>query len=99
MNKAYILSLMGIGLLCAWSASAVLPNDSFSNRVQLSGTNVTYSGDYGDATLEPGEPHPYGTNTVWLTWAAPATGAVYIGSGPQQFGQPPPQFPPAVFTG
>ena len=57
MSKISILS--AIGLLCAWSASAVSPNDSFANSVQLSGTNITYSGNFVDATLEPGEPHPY----------------------------------------
>ena len=97
MNK--ILSLMGIGLLCAWSASAVSPNDSFSNSVQLSGTNITYAYDFTDATLEPGEPHPYGTNTVWVSWVAPATGSVVISVAQPDFGQAQAQYPAAVFTG
>jgi hypothetical protein len=98
MLKVSILCLIGVGLFCAYSASAVSPNDSFSNRVQLSGTNITYSGDFGDATLEPGEPHPYGTNTVWVSWAAPATGAVQIGMVDPGFLHLA-QYPAAVFTG
>jgi hypothetical protein len=97
MSKISILS--AIGLLCAWSASAVSPNDSFANSVQLSGTNFVYSGNFADATLEPGEPHPYGTNTVWLSWAAPATGAAQVATVVPTFGQFPSQYPPAVFTG
>ncbi len=99
MTKNPILCLVALSLLSAFSASAVSPNDSFSNSVQLSGTNVTYSGSFADATLEPGEPHPYGTNTVWLSWAAPATGAVQIEMAPQTFGQPQAPYPAAVFTG
>ncbi|HWC59135.1 MAG TPA: immunoglobulin domain-containing protein [Verrucomicrobiae bacterium] len=98
MNKISILGVAGISLLCMSSASAVSPNDSFSNRVQLLGTNLTYSGTFGDATLEPGEPHPYGTNTVWVSWAAPATGAVQVSLSPNLPGQFA-QYPPAVFTG
>ena len=97
MNK--VLPLMGMGLLCAWSASAVPANDSFSNSVQLSGTNISYAGNSAEGTLEPGEPHPYGTNTVWLSWAAPATGAALIAMAPQEFGQPQSPYPAAVFTG
>jgi hypothetical protein len=99
MNKISSLCLMVVGFLCAYSASAVSPNDSFSNSVQLSGTNITYSGNFADATLEPGEPHPYATNTVWLSWAAPATGQVEIGVEPQVFGQAQAPYPAAVFTG
>lgn len=99
MNKLYVLSLIGMGLLCAWSASAFPANDSFANSVQLSGTDITYSGVFGDATLEPGESHPYGTNTVWISWAAPATGAVQITGTTQEFGHLPVGYPAAVFTG
>jgi hypothetical protein len=99
MNKGSILWL-GVGLFCAYSASAVSPNDSFGNSVQLSGTNISnYTGTFQDATLEPGEPHPYATNTVWLSWAAPATGAVQIWTIPEFFGQAPVGYPAAVFTG
>jgi hypothetical protein len=93
------MSLMGIGLLGAWTASAVSPNDSFDNAVQVSGTNIVYSGDFAGATLEPGEPHPYGTNTVWFSWTAPATGAAQVEAVVQTFGQYPSQYPAAVFTG
>jgi hypothetical protein len=99
MNKVSILCLMAVGFVSAYTASAVSPNDSFSNSVQLSGTNITYSGNFLDATLEPGEPHPYGTNTVWVSWAAPATGAVQISATTQEFGHPPVGYPAAVFTG
>src|SRR5690348_2787547 len=100
MNKICIWCLMGVGLLCAYSASAVSANDSFSNSVQLSGTNISYyTGSFQDATLEPGEPQPYGTNTVWFSWAAPATGAVQVWAIPEVFGHPPVGYPAAVFTG
>lgn len=49
-------------------------NDNFSDSVHLEGTNVTSSGNFAAATLESNEPHPNGSNTVWVSWAAPATG-------------------------
>jgi hypothetical protein len=99
MNKFSRLSLIAASLLGAYSASAVPLNDSFSNSIQLSGTNISYSGNFVDATLEPGEPHPYGTNTVWFSWAAPATGSVQMSATTQEFGQPAVGNPPTVFTG
>ncbi|HXT13639.1 MAG TPA: immunoglobulin domain-containing protein [Candidatus Angelobacter sp.] len=99
MKKFSFLGLIATGLLCTYSASATSPNDAFSNSIQLSGTNVTYSGTFDDATLEPGEPHPYGTNTVWFSWAAPATGPVQISATTPAFGQAPLGYPAAVFTG
>src|SRR5262249_36153863 len=63
MNKLSALFLALSGILLSWGAAAVPANDSFSNAIQVSGTNVDFSGTFGDATLEPGEPHPYATNT------------------------------------
>jgi hypothetical protein len=51
-------------------------NDNFSASVQLSGTNITYSGDLSGATFELNEPVSDGTNTVWVSWTAPESGTV-----------------------
>ena len=51
-------------------------NDDFAASVQVSGTNISYSGDRTAATLEPNEPVTGGTNTVWISWAAPGSGPV-----------------------
>ena len=93
------LCLLAFTMLGAYSVSAAAPNDSFYNSIQLFGTSANYSGNFVDATLEPGEPHPYGTNTVWFSWAAPATGAVQVSATTQAFAQPTLGNPAAVFTG
>ncbi|HWH72446.1 MAG TPA: immunoglobulin domain-containing protein, partial [Candidatus Sulfotelmatobacter sp.] len=67
----------------------LVANDAFTGSTRIEGTNVTVSGTTAGATSEPGEPVPFGTNTIWFSWAAPATGrvqfvgrniAVYTGS-------------------
>ncbi len=50
-------------------------NDFFAGSEQLEGTNIVYDGNFTLATLEPDEP-PGGTNSVWLSWAAPFHGPV-----------------------
>lgn len=50
------------------------PNDAFADSVQLVGNEVTYTGNFTAATLEPGEPYPGDESTVWASWAAPSTG-------------------------
>jgi hypothetical protein len=52
-------------------------NDMFAGSLRLEGTNCTAEGDYIAATFEPGEPNPGATNTIWFSWAAPATGRVW----------------------
>src|SRR6266446_6770480 len=89
IRKILVPRMMGVMMLSAISASASPDNDAFTNSVQLTGTNITYSGTLTGATLEPGEPQPFGTNTVWVSWEAPATGYVQV-AAPSYW---------AVFTG
>jgi hypothetical protein len=49
-------------------------NDFFAGSTRLEGTNINYIGNMTTATLEPGEPNPGYSNTIWVSWAAPATG-------------------------
>ena len=53
-------------------------NDTFATSDQLEGTNITYYGNFTLGTLEPGEPVVGATNTVWMSWAAPADGYAQI---------------------
>ncbi len=54
------------------------PNDDFSNRTLLSGSNLDFTADFFDASREPDEPPSYyfslPTRTVWFSWTAPASG-------------------------
>lgn len=70
--SAVILLFM---LVCA-RMQATPTNDNFINSVALTGTSVTYVGDFTGATLESNEPVSGAANTVWVSWAAPATGSV-----------------------
>src|SRR5262249_40903930 len=49
-------------------------NDSFSGGTHLEGTNLTFIGNFSQATFEAGEPNPGATNTIWASWVAPFTG-------------------------
>src|SRR6266700_6101730 len=77
----------GTLLACCWlclagSSSAQPANDNFTNRLQLTGTNITNVVSNTGATAEPGEPSHNGTNpavsSIWFTWTAPAPGGVEI---------------------
>lgn len=86
MKKALVFPIFLVLLsVLNFSAAAAPANDDFANSDQVSGTNITYSGNFDGATLEPGEPQPNDTNTVWMSWEAPATGyaQVVIGRAPQ----------------
>src|SRR5206468_3514732 len=55
----------------------VVPGNNFSERVAISGTNGFAGGTNTFATREDGEPYHaqrQGSNSVWYTWHAPATG-------------------------
>ncbi len=56
------------------------PNDNFAQRIPLGGTNLTFSGDNGGATTEPGESLPSGASgrTLWWSWTAPTNGVVTL---------------------
>jgi hypothetical protein len=53
-------------------------NDNFAGSTHIEGTNFTWVGSMTTATLEPGEPNPGYSNTIWMSWAAPVTGRTRI---------------------
>ena len=56
-------------------------NDNFTNRITLSGVNLTTSGTTLYATLETGEPRYPGITSggsVWWSWTAPTPGTATI---------------------
>ena len=63
-------------------------NDSFANRIVLSGRSVSTSGHNTQATVEEGEPdhsdHAPGAS-VWWSWTAPASGRVAISTAGSSF--------------
>jgi uncharacterized repeat protein (TIGR01451 family) len=57
------------------------PNDDFTNRIVLSSTNtnITTAGTDQYATIENGEPAPFGiAKSVWWSWTAPSDGVVNL---------------------
>ena len=65
-------------LLGSWNAMAT-DNDLFSDRIVLTGTNITVAGDNSYATIENGEPLVCALgHSVWYSWTAPSDGAFYI---------------------
>jgi len=58
------------GVLLYTDASQAAPtNDFFADSTRMEGTNWAYIGDTALATLEPGEPYPGYSNTIWVSWA------------------------------
>lgn len=63
------------------TAVAAPVNDSFANRIALTGTTATTTGTNVNATKQTGEPKHAGNTggkSVWWTWTAPASGMVTI---------------------
>ncbi len=63
------------------SLSAPATNDNFAEATQLTGTNVSVTGNNDSATKEPGEPDHAGNSggkSVWWSWQAPASGYVTL---------------------
>ena len=56
-----------------------LTNDFFATSTHLEGTNITFVGNLVGATLEPDEPNPGATNTIWVSWNAPFAGRARFG--------------------
>ncbi len=59
-------------------------NDSFSNRLALTGTSLTVTGSLFYASKEPGEPlhaNHFGGRSVWYTWTAVDRGLVTVTAG------------------
>ena len=64
------------------------PNDSFTNRISLSGASTTTNGSNVEATREPGEPlhaDQMGDTSVWWSWTAPANDPVMITTAGSDF--------------
>jgi thiol-disulfide isomerase/thioredoxin len=61
--------------------SGLATNDNFADAIQLTGTNVSVTGNNDSATKEPGEPDHTGNpggKSVWWSWQAPAAGYVTV---------------------
>lgn len=90
INRLSMKELFIISALCLAVTSTVLgqsppPNDNFANRIQFTGSSVTFTGTLAGSTVEPGESTcvPYGdclnaTNSVWWTWTATESTPVHI---------------------
>lgn len=68
-------------ILLTLSFSGLTTNDDFAQAIQLTGTNITVTGNNDSATKEPGEPNHAGNpggKSVWWSWRAPTTGFVTI---------------------
>jgi thiol-disulfide isomerase/thioredoxin len=87
-NFASVFSAILLGSASTFSLYGQPANDMFSNRIVISGTNVTVTGSNVGATREePDEPYnsyDAGGASVWWSWTAPGDGTVTIstaGSG------------------
>lgn len=57
------------------------PNDDFANRTVIPSTPAEVEASFTGSTQEPGEPaflRTWGTNSVWWSWTAPASGRVTV---------------------
>lgn len=71
-------------ILLSLSLSGLVTNDDFAQAIQLTGTNLSVTGNNDSATKEPGEPAHAGYSggkSVWWYWQAPATGFVTLSTG------------------
>ncbi len=80
----------GITLNLVFISEPILrpPNDSFTNRISLTGASITTNGFNVEATREPGEPlhaDQMGDTSVWWSWTAPANDTVMITTGGSDF--------------
>ncbi len=77
------------GTSAALSQSVVaITNDNFANRIVLSGTSISATGNNALATKETGEPNHAGVvggKSVWWTWTAPSAGTVTIDTAGSAF--------------
>lgn len=88
MEKALGI-LLGIALLAIIGTPvyATSSNDMFAASELVTGTNITYTGNFTSATSEPGEPSNGAANTVWMTWVAPADGYAQVNKATAPFPQ------------
>jgi hypothetical protein len=80
------------------------PNDDFSNRIVLTGTDVTFAGTLAGATVEDAEKllayQSYvtgATQSVWWTWMAPATTTLTVQIVSSSLDQFPEHTPAGIF--
>jgi len=81
MNRIGLIScaVWVVAASSAWGAAP--PNDRFSNRITITGTNITVMGSNASATKESGEPDHaanVGGSSVWWAWTAPTNGELRI---------------------
>jgi len=78
MNSKFVSLIGTIWLtgVCAGFSQAP-PNDNFTNRIQLTGNDVTFVGNVAGATVEPGEYVDFPAS-VWWSWTATNTTQVHI---------------------
>ena len=92
---ALVMGLVGLSR----AQAAPPPNDNFTNRIVLSGTDVSFDGTLAGATVESGEIMPppsfvtaAQTESVWWDWTATESGTVLI----QITNVSPPPRPPSL---
>jgi hypothetical protein len=80
---------IALGLTETVPPPVVIPaNDNFSQRIVLTGANVSTRGSNVRASLERGEPRVAGTpggHSIWWSWTAPAAGRVTISTAGSNF--------------
>ena len=67
--------------ICVQGQVTPPPNDNYSNRIVLTGSDVSFCGTLAGATREPTEvtaSFASGNQTVWWRWTAPESGTVVI---------------------
>jgi hypothetical protein len=69
------------------------PNDDFSHRIVLAGSEVATNMSSFLATIEPFETNGY-DHSIWWSWTAPTNGSVGLTVDCQNYG-----FPPQAFAG
>jgi len=70
------------------AADSVPPNDSFANRITLTGPSITLTASNKGATKEAGEPNHGGNiggKSIWYTWTAPTSGKLTIDTAGSNF--------------
>lgn len=69
------------GTTFSLSLLAIPANDNFTARSALISDAFVMRGYNYGATVEPGEPHHFGSprNSVWWSWTSPYTGPVWLG--------------------
>ena len=75
------LFIVSVAILPREIRAAAPPNDLFSNRRAITGTNLTVTGSNVQASKEIGEPDHAGNvggRSVWWSWSAPTNGDVTI---------------------